>query len=200
MIWTAEQFREYRRQYYQRTRRERLTKAKQHRKEYPELYRQKYKEGYAKNRAIILARRKIYRDSHKAEIKAYQAQYKILNADKMKAFRQRRMKEDIPHKLRQLLRMRLKNMLQHDYKAGSAVRDLGCTTKELKFYLEGRFKEGMTWANHGKFGWHIDHIIPLAFYDLTDRQQFLKACHYTNLQPLWAKENLQKHTKLIHIQ
>jgi hypothetical protein len=48
----------------------------------------------------------------------------------------------------------------------------------------------MTWDNWTTDGWHIDHIKPLASsFDLTDRKQFLEACHYTNLQPLWAKDN-----------
>lgn len=50
----------------------------------------------------------------------------------------------------------------------------------------------MTWDNWAPKGWHVDHIIPLSSFDLTNRDQLLAACHYTNLQPLWAKENLQK--------
>ncbi len=75
-------------------------------------------------------------------------------------------------------------------KVGSAVRDLGCSVDKLKKHLESRFRFGMTWENYGM--WHIDHIRPLASFDLTDRVQFLQACHYTNLQPLWAPENLGK--------
>jgi len=50
----------------------------------------------------------------------------------------------------------------------------------------------MTWEKHTFFGWHIDHIIPLENFDLTDREQFLKACHYTNTRPLWYFENLHR--------
>ena len=77
-------------------------------------------------------------------------------------------------------------------KAGSSVQDLGCTVEELKAHIESQFKDGMTWSNHGVDGWHIDHIVPLASFDLTNRDQFLKAVNYTNLQPLWAFDNLSK--------
>jgi hypothetical protein len=64
--------------------------------------------------------------------------------------------------------------------------------KSLKLYLESKFQPGMSWDNWGRTGWHIDHIKPLALFNLSDRKQFLEACHYTNLQPLWAKDNLSK--------
>lgn len=99
------------------------------------------------------------------------------------------------------LRNRLGSSLKGNSKAGSAVRDLGCTIAELKAHLESKFYrhpktgEVMTWKSWGIHGWHIDHVKPLASFDLTDRQQFLAACHYTNLQPLWAEANLRKSDK-----
>lgn len=95
-------------------------------------------------------------------------------------------------KLAGLLRTRLNNAIKKGSKAGSFVTDLGCSIPELKTHLESKFLPGMTWENHGQYGWHIDHIIPLSSFDLTDREQLLKACHYTNLQPLWWKDNLTK--------
>jgi hypothetical protein len=68
---------------------------------------------------------------------------------------------------------------------------IGCTITELRGHLESKFKRGMTWEGHGS-DWHIDHVIPLSVFNLEDDSQLLTACHYRNLQPLWARENLQK--------
>ena len=63
---------------------------------------------------------------------------------------------------------------------------------QLISHIESQFKPGMTWDNWSRTGWHLDHIKPLVTFDLTDPEQFRVACHYLNLQPLWAKENLSK--------
>lgn len=70
---------------------------------------------------------------------------------------------------------------------------LGCSVEFLKQHLEKQFKNGMSWENHGK--WHIDHIIPLASAKTQEKIEYL--CHYTNLQPLWAKDNQSKGAKII---
>jgi len=64
------------------------------------------------------------------------------------------------------------------------------TSNTLKKYLEDKFTEDMSWENHGTHGWDIDHKKSLNSFDLTDREQLLEVCHYTNLQPLWAVDNL----------
>ena len=69
--------------------------------------------------------------------------------------------------------------------------------EELKYYLEGKFQSGMTWENHGFRGWHIDHILPCSSFDFTKIEEQKKCFHYTNLQPLWAHENLTKAEKII---
>jgi len=75
---------------------------------------------------------------------------------------------------------------------------LGCSVDEFKNYMENLFAPGMTWDNHGVYGWHIDHIIPCVAFDLTKEEDQRKCFHYTNMQPLWAKDNLKKGAKLIH--
>ena len=141
-------------------------------------------------------KKKEYRKKNKEQISKKTHEYYERNKDalivKKIKYRTERRKTDPMFKLQDNLRNRLHRAVRHDYKSGSAVFDLGCTITELKQHLESKFQEGMTWENWGVHGWHIDHIIPLASFDLTDREQFSKACHYTNLQPLWAKDNLSK--------
>ena len=104
-------------------------------------------------------------------------------------------------KIKVLLRNRINKALIRGMKPNSAVKLLGCTIDELKVHLEDKFynnsetNEKMTWENHGVYGWHIDHIKPLDAFDLEDREQYAEAVHYTNLQPLWCKENLSKGAK-----
>jgi hypothetical protein len=72
----------------------------------------------------------------------------------------------------------------------------GCTPNQLKAHFESLFQTGMTWENKGRFadlsGWQIDHKIPCSKFDLFDPEQQRKCFHYTNLQPLWEKENKSK--------
>jgi hypothetical protein len=98
-------------------------------------------------------------------------------------------------RLKNNLRARISKIVSGAVKVGSAVKDLGCTIDEFKLYIESKFEPGMTWNNYGHRTWHIDHIQPLASFDLTLPEELKKACHYTNLQPLWAKDNLSKSDK-----
>jgi hypothetical protein len=70
---------------------------------------------------------------------------------------------------------------------------VGCTPQFLKEYLEAQFTNGMSWDNRSE--WHIDHIIPLSSVKTED--ELYKLCHYKNLQPLWAEDNLKKSNKIL---
>ncbi len=107
-----------------------------------------------------------------------------------KYMRERRHK-DLNFRIMHVLRCRLGKYLRGDCRI-SAVRHLGCTVEELRLHLERQFRDGMTWENYGRHGWEIDHIKPLALFDLTDPSEAAEAVHYTNLQPLWAADNLAK--------
>jgi hypothetical protein len=96
--------------------------------------------------------------------------------------------------LSERLRDRLRKAIKGNYKSGSAVSDLGCSIGEFKLYIENQFEEGMTWNNYGK--WHLDHVIPLSSFDLTNRMEFLEACNWLNIRPLWAIDNLRRRKKI----
>jgi hypothetical protein len=79
------------------------------------------------------------------------------------------------------------------YTNSSFVNELvGCTRENLISHLEAQFLLGMTWENYGRHGWHIDHIKPCAFFDLSDINQAKECFNYQNLQPLWALDNHRK--------
>ena len=143
--------------------------------------------------------RNLYKD-HKDKLKLLRRVYRETNKEKVRL--QERMRDgkkrqtNINYKLSKGLRTRLWSAIKDNQKTGSAVKDLGCSIDELKSYLEFKFLPDMSWYNYGQYGWHIDHIKPLSSFDLTDRKQLLEACHYTNLQPLWAKDNLSKSDKI----
>lgn len=132
----------------------------------------------------------------KAHKKAYDKVYRAENRLKNNARTLERKKTDINFKLAINLRSRLLMAVKKSSKRGSAVRDLGCSIEFLKKYLESKFQPGMNWENWSRTGWHIDHILPLSSFDLSNREQLLKAVHYTNLQPLWAVDNLTKNAKV----
>lgn len=127
----------------------------------------------------------------------YHAKYRYINRKKIALHKKQRYHNDLKFKIKSNLRNRLSHAIKNNQKVGSAINDLNCSINKLKIHLQLKFHrnprnkhEYMTWDNYGK--WHIDHVKPLASFDLTDRKQFLDACNYINLQPLWAKDNLRK--------
>jgi len=107
------------------------------------------------------------------------------------------------YKIRQALSSRLNVFLkrQGSKKASSIIKIIGCSKEELRSHLEKQFYshprtgEVMTWKNHAKNGWHVDHIMPMASFkneDLNNIEVQKKIMHYTNLQPMWAEENIKK--------
>jgi len=104
----------------------------------------------------------------------------------------RKFRKDPLIRIMQNTRIRIVKAMKDSKKANTTIDLLGCTPNELREYLESKFTEGMTLDNHGKEGWHIDHIRPCASFDLSDPKQQEECFHYTNLQPLWAKDNYAK--------
>lgn len=145
---------------------------------------------------------KEYRKKNHKRVRGAELRSKIKRKEsgKEREYVNRKYKTDILHQLSKRLRDRLRGALRRYFqpnlyrKRCSAVKSLGCSLDQLKLHLENQFKPGMTWENRGK-AWHIDHIKPISKFNLLEQSEQEKACHYTNLQPLWAKENLSKGNK-----
>jgi len=90
------------------------------------------------------------------------------------------------------MRTRLRDAFrsQRVQKRNQAKFFFGCDAKELRSHLESQFLPGMNWENRSE--WHIDHIIPIAAFNLKDKAQCLACFHYTNLRPIWAADNRRK--------
>ena len=102
---------------------------------------------------------------------------------------------DEQHRLAHNCRQRVREMVKSHggIKSASTMELVGCSIEHLIEHFENQFVDGMTWENMGK--WHIDHIRPCASFDLTDPEQQRQCFHYSNLQPLWAEDNIRKSDK-----
>jgi hypothetical protein len=80
-------------------------------------------------------------------------------------------------------------------KPDSTIKALGCSFGFFKTWIESKFLPGMSWENYGRHGWHLDHVREVCTFEISDPEQFSACCHYTNLQPLWADQNLKKEHK-----
>jgi hypothetical protein len=157
----------------------------------------KYRE---KNKLKIKLINKKYRDNNKNKIAKEKKIYAQLNKEKIKIYKNNwynnKLKSDIGFKMLKRIRNRIYYALikQRNIRKIESFTSLVGTNKEnLWKHLEKQFKDGMTKENYGK--WHIDHIKPCAAFNLINIKEQRECFHYTNLQPLWAKENLSKGAK-----
>ena len=143
------------------------------------------KDYYQKNKDKIKARVKEWVGENRGKVNA-----------RMRAYSKKRKAIDVQYRLSCSLRQRLCAAMraqidnpQRDVK-GKTLELLGCSLKELMSHLEARFTKGMSWDNYGE--WHIDHILPCNSFDLTEQEEQELCFHYTNMQPLWASDNIRK--------
>lgn len=155
------------------------------------------KEDSFRNREIKLARSLKWNAENKERKSAYDKARYVKNKGKFiryqRGYKKGRYDNDLGFRIQTLLRGRVLLCVRKvkGRKDSSSSQLLGCTTSELRAYLGAQFKPGMTWENYGRV-WHIDHKRPCSWFDLTDPVQQRLCFHYTNLQPLFVKENLSK--------
>ena len=169
-------------------------------KECVKAYRKAYDQS-EKGKAYTKAYNKAYRESEKGKAykkaynKSYNKAYRESEKGKayMKAYRKNRCQTDPVFKLQCNLRSGFGGWIKGNRKTCRTEQYVGCTYKELLDHLESQFEEGMTWENHGE--WHIDHIKAQSRFDPTIEEEAFKCWHYTNLQPMWASENIKHSNK-----
>ncbi len=175
---------------------------------------------YAANKEKVKVNVTCWRAANPDRVRGYSVQRRLLNGDKLNAaatrwrkanpdkmkasvarwratnpnYRRDRRRTNINYRLRLRLQARLREAFKGGTKSATTLKLLGCSVEELRRHLESRFTGGMSWENYGE--WHIDHRRPCAAFDLTDPEQQRQCFNWSNLQPLWAKDNLRKSSKM----
>ena len=169
-------------------------------KEFARLKRKALRKAvYQKNRKKDNARSRAYHEQHKEERRAYNRAYHEQHKEERRAYmaeyaRNRRHKDPLYnffHNIRSQA-VRVVKQVGLGKKPTNTFKWVGCSPEELKAHIESLFQEGMTWNNYGKHGWHVDHIRPVSSFKPEEWDQIN---HYTNLQPLWAEDNISKSNK-----
>jgi hypothetical protein len=175
-------------------------KQRQWRKDNQERSKEIHRKYREKNRISIAARHRDWSGKNADAVAGYRRARKLLKADEVRAYarewaRQKRRNEPLF-----LLISRVRNRTRQAIRSSSARRSrrtlelVGCTCQQLADHISSLFADGMCWENMPM--WHIDHIVPVCAFDLSDEEQQAAAFHYTNLQPLWKKDNLTKSRKV----
>jgi hypothetical protein len=122
--------------------------------------------------------------------------YYLNNKEKINKQKKEHYQQDPSYRIRVNLKNRINAVLKGNSKSKSTMEFVGCSIEQLWIHLESKFTNGMTKENYGK--WHVDHIIPCCFFDLSLIEEQKKCFNYTNLQPLWAIDNIKKGGKLLN--
>lgn len=160
---------------------------------YPEKEKSRRQATYQKHRDKVIERSRLFKEANPERILA-----------SSRRRRKERMKNDIQFRLAAVLRTCVRQKLQEQNvtKRTHTADLVGCTTTHLRSHLESLFQPGMTWENYGAYRrggplkWNIDHIRPCVSFDLSDLEQQKICFHWTNLQPLWAPDNMAKGSRL----
>lgn len=161
----------------------------------------KKREYRKKNPGKRREEKKRWREKYPEKRREERKRWKAKNPDLMKQYKRKsvisKLETDPVYRVIVALRKRTRNFLKSldVAKKGSSVEFIGLNNIDFRQYIEDKFIDGMSWDNYGVKGWHIDHIIPLS--SATTEEEAYKLCHYTNLQPLWAEENIRKSNKIL---
>jgi hypothetical protein len=190
--------------YYEKNKEKALSSQKKYKENNIEAIKEWRAQHYKENSEQILKQQKEYYEKNKSVITETNRIWKSANKDKMREWhtkwQKERRKNDIAFRIRGTLHSRVTMAVKKKSKKAALTMELiGCTVEQLRTFLEAEFEEGMSWDNYGRPkegpGWEIDHIRPCASFNLEDPEEQKKCFHWTNLQPLWALDNILKGDK-----
>jgi hypothetical protein len=165
---------------------------------YCEYKNNKRKNDGTYNQSDILYRQKYEQSGRRKEVSKirYEAKKNEI-IKKCVAYNKKKYNTDPYFKVVLCMRTRISKLLKQKNadKYNKFYTYLGCNKQDFILYFQAKFKQGMTWENQGE--WHIDHIKPCSLFNLLNEDEQKKCFHYTNLQPLWASENLSKGCKYV---
>ncbi|KKL03882.1 hypothetical protein LCGC14_2621670 [marine sediment metagenome] len=190
--------------YYQKNKKRLVQVNKKWRKNNKKRIKELRKKYYKENREKLIFKIKKFREENPLYCKKYQKNYRKNHRKQRNEYNRNKYNSDIIYKLTERLRGRIIKALKRNSKSAKTKQLIGCSITQLKEHLEKQFKNGMSWQNWGtgsngkdKIEWHIDHLKPCASFELSKPKEQLKCFNYTNLQPLWAYENLKKGKKCL---
>jgi len=189
-----EKKKQYQKQYWLDNKEKKKQYQKQYWLDYKEKNKEQIKQWCLNNKEKLKKYRQQYYLNNLEKNKKQMKQWRLNNKEKINSYYKNKTKTDPIYKFAKNQRKRTWAALKGISKCESTLILLGCSIEECWNHLEQQFKPGMTRDNYGL--WHIDHIIPCASFDLNDSEQQKFCFHYTNLQPLWAIDNMKKGIKL----
>ena len=197
MAQTKEQRSEYNKRYYAKNAEKMRERARIYAAINPDKVKQRNRDFYQNNRDSEIARSKDWAQKNPEKKSKYNKEYSVKNRKRLNAKEReyRKMRRATSPLFRISIQARVSARRIVKMGAASPGRSgaaLGCDYDKARRHIESQFKPGMTWGNYGRNGWHIDHVRPLCSVDVSDPSDVLSALHYTNLQPMWAIDNLRK--------
>lgn len=157
------------------------------------------------NWSRVLEYKKRWRKKNPQHMQRCRDNWASLNKDRIRRVRNESMKSklknNIQFQIQHVTRAKINRwLLKRGFGLGGLPAKIpsivGCSKQFFRDYIEGLFKTGMTWENHGSNGWHLDHVIPCSQFDLTKHKQLKQCFHYSNVQPLWYPDHIRKHGKV----
>lgn len=193
-----EKISEYAKKYNQANKEKKAEYAKKYYQANKEKLVNRIKKYNQANKEKLAKRSKKYREANKEKEAEYKKKYYQANKEKHNKYYRERLNTDSLFKMKRYLRTRTSVAFKKKgYKKNSKTEKmLGISYEKVKKHIGRQFQKGMTWSNYGE--WHIDHIIPLS--SAKTEAELLKLCHYRNLQPLWATDNISKGAKIPQVQ